>query len=487
MCGIVGVIDSSSSQKEESWTAQAAYNGLLTLQHRGQDGAGILSFDSLSRRFYHRKELGLISDVFNRSEVEKLRGEMAIAHTRYATTGSNDVQDIQPLMTGVPFGVGMVHNGNLVNYHELARRLTHDLQLQLLTSNDLEILLNLWCHFLQREGVPLHQPFGMEAAVEATRKIFSLVDGAYAVVGLIAEYGLFAFRDPEGIRPLVLGTNDKGAYCLASESSALQFLGFRVVRDIAPGELILISKEGNIQSQIVRKTKKKASCMFEWVYFAGAESTLDGVSVYRSRLNLGQVLSKRVQEAIDQKRIEVDIVAPIPDTSRPATIALAECLSLPYREVFIKNRYVQRSFILNSQEARERAVQLKLSPILSEIKGKSILLVDDSIVRGTTSKTIVRLLRSCGAKRISIAVTCPPIRHPCYYGIDFPDPSVLVATNKNNDEIAQWIGVDEVLYIDTDDLQTALCSKKLCMGCVKGTYPTPMRGHQEFTKNRSPQ
>lgn len=491
MCGIVGVIDSSlKSQvqlKEESWAAQAAYNGLLTLQHRGQDGAGILSFDSQSRRFYHHKDLGLISDVFQRNKVQDLRGSMAIAHTRYATTGGNDIRDVQPLITGVPFGVGMVHNGNLVNYHDLVRKLTHDLQLQLLTTNDLEILLHLWCYFLQREGVPLHQPFSFEAAVQATKKIFSLVDGAYAVVGLMAEYGLFAFRDPNGIRPLVLGTNDQGAHCVASESSALQFLGFRVVRDIEPGELIFISKDGAIHSQVVQRNSEKASCMFEWVYFAGADSTLDRVSVYRSRLRLGEVLAQRVQQAIEDKKIEVDIVAPIPDTSRPATIALAESLSLPYREVFIKNRYVQRSFILNTQEQRERAVQLKLSPILSEIQGKNILLVDDSIVRGTTSKTIVRLLRACGAKRISIAVTCPPIRHPCYYGIDFPDPSVLVATDKDNAEISDWIGVDEVLYIDTDDLQEALSTTKLCMGCVQGIYPTPMLGHQEFTQKRSPQ
>ncbi len=484
MCGVIGVIG-PLQEKKEAWAAHEAYNGLLTLQHRGQDAAGLLSFDTVRHKFHSQKNLGLVSDVFDRDKIGSMTGNMAIAHTRYATTGGNDVQDLQPMITGLPFGVGMAHNGNLVNYHELARQLTHNLKLQLLTTNDLEILLSLWCHFLTREGVPLHKSFDFDSAVAATKKIFSLVDGAYAVVGLMAEYGLFAFRDPNGIRPLVLGKSDDGSYCVASESVALNFLGYKVVRDIAPGELIFISKEGQVFSKIVKRQNPVAPCMFEWVYFAGAPSTLNEKSVYATRLRLGNILAKKVSAAMEREELAVDVVSPVPDTSRPASIALAEAISRPYREAFIKSRYVQRSFILNSQEARERAVQLKLTPILSEIKGKNILLVDDSIVRGTTSKSIVNLLRKCGAKRVSLAITCPPIRHPCYYGIDFPDPSVLVATDRNTEEIAQWIGVDNVIYLEETDLYHAIEKKSLCMGCVTGKYPTQNRGREEFQKNRS--
>jgi amidophosphoribosyltransferase len=484
MCGLIGVIGPQNA-KNKSWAAHDAYNGLLTLQHRGQDAAGILSFDTANHRFFDKKDLGLISSVFNSDTISVLHGNIAIAHTRYATTGGNDVRDLQPLITGLPFGLGMVHNGNLVNYHELARTLTQQLHLQLLTTNDLEILLNLWCHFLQREGVPLHKSFDFDSAIKATEQIFEIVDGAYAVVGIMAGHGLFGFRDPQGIRPLVLGATDDGRYCLASETTALNFLGYQFVRDVAPGELILISPEGKIYNKIIPKIKDPAPCMFEWVYFAGAASTIEGRSVYASRLELGNVLAKKVLHALAENEIEVDIVSPVPETSRPSSIALAEAIARPYREAFIKSRYVQRSFILNTQEERERAVQLKLSPILSEIQGKSILLVDDSIVRGTTSRSIVALLRKCGAKRISLAITCPPIRHPCYYGIDFPDASVLVATDRNEQEIADWIGVDKVIYIDEHDLKHAIGKKKLCMGCIKGTYPTPIRGSEEFRKNRS--
>lgn len=484
MCGVIGVIGPESKQNQ-SWAAYEVYNGLLTLQHRGQDAAGILSFDG--HRFHLKKDMGLVPNVFDKHTLDKIQGLMAIGHTRYATTGADDISDLQPMVTGLPFGLGMAHNGNLVNYYELARHCAEDLQIQLMSTNDLEIFIALWCHVLQQKGIPQKRKLKFTDAVEVTKHIFDQVDGAYAVVGLMAHVGLFAFRDPKGLRPLVLGkkeTPEGMCYCVTSETSALTFLGYDLVRDVAPGELLFITPDGELYSQIVQNDPQKAHCMFEWVYFAGAQSTLDNRSVYRSRLNLGKVLAKRVKQAIEEGLTVPDIISPVPDTSRPATISLAEEIGIPYREAFIKNRYVQRSFILNSQEARERAVQLKLSPIASEIKGKNILLVDDSVVRGTTSKNIVALLKRYGAKNINLAITCPPIRHGCFYGIDFPDRRELIATDRNLKEIAEWIGVDQIIYLEASDLEEAIGTTSLCMGCIKGKYPTLNRGSEEFTLKR---
>lgn len=488
MCGVIGIIG-PFQEAQKTWAAYEAHQGLLTLQHRGQDAAGLLSYDMKSHRFHSNKDLGLITSVFSKNDLDRLPGNMAVAHTRYATTGTDDKVDLQPLVTGLPFGVGMAHNGNLVNYYELARYLTDELQLQLLTNNDIEVFLSLWCYQLQSEGIPYRNPFTFEAAVKATRQIFELVDGGYACVGLMADHGLFAFRDPKGIRPLVLGSKDstipgQKQYCVASESSALQFLGYQIIRDIRPGELLFIEPNGQIHSEDVLKPSKAAHCMFEWVYFSGAESSMDGRSVYGARLELGRILAQKVQSAINAGEIAPDIICPVPDTSRPATISLSESVRIPYREAFIKNRYVQRSFILKSQEAREKAVQLKLSPIPSEIFNKNILLVDDSVVRGTTSKNIVSLLKSNGAKRITLAITCPAIRHPCFYGIDFPSPNELIASGKNEEEIAKWIGVDKVIYLKTDDLKEALGIEDICTGCISGEYPTDLRGCEEFTNKR---
>ena len=487
MCGVIGVIG-PYQEDNNCWAAYEAHQALLTLQHRGQDAAGILSYDDHSRRFYSRKDLGLISAVFSKASLEKLHGNMAIAHTRYATTGGNDRIDLQPMVTGLPFGLGMAHNGNLVNYYDLSRKLSEELHLQLLTNNDLEIFISLWCHYLQSKGIPHKTDLKFADAIEATKHIFEQVDGGYACVGLMAEQGLFAFRDPNGIRPLVLGQkqNAQGQtfYCIASETASLQFLGYTFLRDIRPGELIFIESNGKLHSADVLKKSAPAPCMFEWVYFSGAESSMDKRSIYGARLDLGRVLAENVRQAVKKNEIAPDIVCPVPDTSRPATISLAETLGIPYREAFIKNRYVQRSFILNSQEAREKAVQLKLSPIPSEIEGKNILLIDDSVVRGTTSKSIVSLLKTTGAKKITLAITCPAIRHPCFYGIDFPSPKELIATGKTEEEIAKWIGVDKVIYLTTDDLKEAIGKTSLCTGCIDGHYPTSLRGNQEFTHRR---
>ena len=415
---------------------------------------------------------------------------MAIGHTRYATVGTDGLSDIQPMVTGIPFGLAMAHNGNILNYFSLAEKLTKNFRRQLLTSNDLEIIIHYFAHYLTEDsgGIPTDKTFSFENIQKAVSRIFEIMNGGYAVVGLIANEGLVAFRDPKGLRPMVIGYRDeeKGlkSYCFASETIALTYLGYTFLRDVEPGEAVFVTKSGEFHSAVVKKDKETAPCMFEWVYFSGAESTQQGKSVYTARLNLGMRLGMRAREAIMRGEIAPDVVMPVPDTSRPAAISAADFLKRPYREGLIKNRYVQRSFILNSQEKREEAVELKLSPIRSEIEGKSILLIDDSIVRGTTSKKIVAMLKKYGAKNITLGITCPPHRYACYYGIDFPDSSKLVAGNKSADEIAKWIGADKVIYLDEEDLRQAIGINKLCMACLNGKYPTEITEGAAFSAQR---
>jgi amidophosphoribosyltransferase len=490
MCGVLGIISPNgqlSSRKSESLDV---YRGLLTLQHRGQDAAGILSYDSLTKSFHCQKDLGLVANVFSHDNLKTLKGNMAIGHTRYATAGGNQKDDLQPLVTGFPFGIGLVHNGNLVNYHSVRRKLKKDDNLQMLTSNDLEIFLNLWCKFMT-DGEK-KSDFSFHKAVRASEMICQEVEGGFAMLGLIADVGLIALRDPHGIRPLVLGekTNsdnpDLKEYCLSSETVTLNFLGFTYLRDVAPGEFLHINNDGEILSHVIEFKKKKtpAPCMFEWVYFSGAESAIHNKSVYEARLNLGKLLANKARKLMENGEIQSDVVCPVPDTSRTASISLAENLGLPYREALIKNRYVHRSFILNTQEKRENAVELKLSPVISEIKDKKILLVDDSIVRGTTSKKIISLLKKYGAKEITLAITCPPLRYACYYGIDFPDPVELIAKDKTLEEIAKWVGANKVIYLEESDLNEAIDEKNLCMACVNNNYPTPIKDAEEFIKMR---
>lgn len=494
MCGIVGVIGPENGENAGQtpyWAAYEAYRGLLALQHRGQDAAGILAYDGKSRMFAQEKDLGLVAQVFSQEKIEKLEGFMAIGHTRYATAGTDGRRDIQPMVTGIPFGLGMVHNGNLVNYYALARRLSDELQRQLLTANDLEVLIHYFGHFLLEDtgGLPGAQSFSFANIKKAVARLFQTAVGGYAVLSLIAGQGLVAFRDPKGLRPLVLGSRDLGAgkkaYCLASETIAMTYLGYEYLRDVAPGEVVFIDVAGRLHSAVVGEQGKAAPCMFEWVYFSAAESALDGSSVYGARLNLGTQLGVRVRGAIAQGRMSMpDVVMPVPDTSRPAAISVADALGIPYREGLIKNRYVYRSFILSSQEKREAAVELKLSPIRSEIEGKSIFLVDDSIVRGTTSKKIVALLKKYGARDVTLGITCPPVRHACFYGIDFPDPRVLIANNKSADEVAQWLGVANVVYLDEDDLRQAIGRQDLCMACLDRHYPTAVDEGDHFSEQR---
>ncbi len=491
MCGVIGVIDPQSGGTQGATAAAAfdAFRGLLALQHRGQDAAGILSYDGGTRMFVCEKDLGLVSNVFNQHNIEKLTGGMAIGHTRYATMGGDGRRDIQPMMTGVPFGLGMVHNGNILNYPQLAQTLSTDYSRQLLTTNDLEVMIHYFAHFLMNgKTVADSDTFTFGNIQSAAAQMFDILTGGYAVLALIAGHGMVAFRDPKGIRPLVIGMRElndgRKAWCLASESIAVNYLGYAYQRDVAPGEVVFIDMDGNLQSAIVRQEAQKAPCMFEWVYFSGAESTIDHQPLYGARLRLGEHLADKTRAAMAAGEIAPDVVMPVPDTSRPAAIAAAEALELPYREGLIKNRYVARSFILSGQDKREWAVELKLSPVPGEIEGKNILLIDDSIVRGTTSKRIISLLRKYGAREITLAITCPPHRHACFYGIDFPDPADLVAHGKTVEQIADTLGVNKVIYLDENDLRQAIGLTQLCMACISGKYPTATQDAAEFSQAR---
>ncbi|MBU6475517.1 MAG: amidophosphoribosyltransferase [Alphaproteobacteria bacterium] len=470
--------------------ALECYRGLLVLQHRGQDAAGIVSYDNATHMFAAEKDHGLVAQIFDQQRIDRLAGYMAIGHTRYATIGTDGANDIQPMMTGIPFGLAMAHNGNILNYFPLAQKLNKDFRRQLLTHNDLEVLIHYFAHYLTEKsgGIPDQSTFTFDNIKNAAGKVFDTMVGGYAVVSLIANEGLVAFRDPKGLRPLVIGARGNGdgskTYCFASETIALTYLGYDYVRDVAPGEAVFVSKDGTLQSAVVREEEKPSPCMFEWVYFSGAEGAQGGKSVYAARLSLGIRLGLRAREAIMRGEIAPDVVMPVPDTSRPAAISVADALKLPYREGLIKNRYVQRSFILGTQEKREQAVELKLSPVRSEIEGKNIFLVDDSIVRGTTARKIVAMLKKYGAKSITLGITCPPHRHGCYYGIDFPDASKLLANGKSAEEIASWLGADKVIYLDNDDLRQAIGVHDMCMACLDGQYPTETEESAAFSAQR---
>lgn len=491
MCGVIGVINTGPSKSGCQEVPYEVYRGLLTLQHRGQDAAGILSYDCYKRVFSQHKDLGLVADVFNEEVLDSLEGSMAIGHTRYATVGKDSRENLQPFVSGFPYGTGMVHNGNVVNYHQLAKTLKDKYFLQLLSSNDIEVMLQLWSHTLVKLQNSEQTDFTFDHGVKAAKNIVENMQGAYALVGLVADKGMFALRDPNGIRPLVLGKKkiDDGSqsnlYCFCSETVTLNFLGYEYVRDVKPGEFIFIGTDGEIQSQeLIEQKTIKSNCMFEWVYFSAAESTIEGKSVYETRLRLGKVLARKVAKEIENGSINPDFVCPVPDTSRTSSIALAEELNIPYREGLIKNRYVHRSFILKSQDEREKAVELKLSPVRSQIEGKNILLIDDSVVRGTTCRKIISLLKKYGANKITMAITCPPLRYGCYYGIDFPAASKLIASNKEVDEIANFIGADQVIYLEPEDLKEAIGIEDLCMACVNNEYPTSIDDAQEFINQR---
>ena len=468
MCGIVAISGSPSASEK-------VHQGLLILQHRGQDSAGITSHDSRTAKFHTHKDLGQVSQVFSGKELSKLSGDVAIGHTRYSTIGEIRECDLQPMMVSYPYAISMAHNGNLSNCHDLKNKLT-GLGHFFTSDNDLEVLLHLLTlNLMNSKGATF-----FDKLCSSVKEIMETAEGGYSVVATIGGEGMMAFRDRFGVRPLVYGVKRNEdqtlSYCFTSESSVLNFLNYQVIGEVQAGELILVKPDGTLLKKSLMKSGE-LPCMFEWIYFAGAESTMANKSVYQTRLKLGRKLGERIKN--DNPGRSIDIVVPVPDTARASAIALSEELNLPYREVLIKNRYVQRSFIQNGQDRRKLTVNLKFSVIREQVEGKNVLLVDDSIVRGTTSRKIVELLKEHGARNVYLASTCPPIVSPCYYGIDFPTTDELVAHGRTEAEIEKLLNVEKVFYTHLSDLSDALENSSFCKACLNNEYPYPVReGHR---------
>jgi len=464
MCGIVGVVSNAPVN-------QLIYDALLLLQHRGQDAAGIVT--QQENKFFMHKAKGMVKDVFRTRNMRALPGNCGLGQVRYPTAGNAfSEEEAQPFYVNAPFGIVLVHNGNLTNAQALKHELFTVDHRHINTESDSEVLLNVLAHEIERttRGMPL-QPAHLFAAV---RNVHRRIKGSYAVIALIAGHGVLAFRDPFGIRPLCIGRGPE-QIVLASESVALEGTMHQVERDVAPGEAVFIDLQGNMQAQQCADAPVLNPCIFEFVYLARPDSVMDGISVYQARLNLGQTLAKRVVPTVPPN--EIDVVIPIPESSRPSAAQLAQLLGLPYREGFVKNRYVGRTFIMPGQAVRKKSVRQKLNAIASEFKGRNVLLVDDSIVRGTTSQEIVQMARDAGARKVYLASAAPPVRFPNVYGIDMPTNSELVAYNRSVEEVRAIIGCDALIYQDVDAMKKAIGSlnpaiKDFDASCFDGVYVT---------------
>ncbi|HFD33325.1 MAG TPA: amidophosphoribosyltransferase [Gammaproteobacteria bacterium] len=441
MCGIIGIV----SQEPVN---QAIFDGLSVLQHRGQDAAGIMTSDG--KRLYSQRDNGLISNVFHSKHMLMLKGNMGIGHVRYPTAGSSSASEAQPFYVNSPYGISMAHNGNLTNDAELQKEMFRQDRRHINTDSDSEILLNIFAQELQKQDVYRISPENVFKAVSGVHK---RCIGAYAITAMITRDGLVGFRDPNGIRPLIYGkreTKNGTSHILASESVSLLTQGYEIVRDIEPGEAIYITLKGEVYTKQCADNPKYNSCIFEYVYFARPDSIIDDVFVHKARMRMGHKLAEKVQrEWADH---DIDVIIPIPDTSRTSALEMAMTLNVPYREGFVKNRYIARTFIMPGQEKREKSVRQKLVPIGLEFKNKNVMLVDDSIVRGTTSREIVQMVRDSGAKNVYFASASPAIRYPNIYGIDMPAASELIAHNRSDAEVADLIGIDRIIYQDLDDL-----------------------------------
>ena len=441
MCGVIGISGLHDVNLR-------LYDALTILQHRGQDAAGIVTEDD--GELHQCKGEGLVRDVFNKSHMMTLKGNVGIGHVRYPTAGSSGPALAQPFYVNSPYGIFIAHNGNLTNAEELREQIrNHDLR-HLNTDSDSEVLLNIFAYELQSQGKLHPNQHDIFAAIEG---VHARCNGAYAVVGLIANYGTFAFRDQFGIRPLCYGRKrvlNKYEYAIASESVVLESLGFEFVRDLIPGEGLFIDKSGSIFLKQCSKRPNLTPCIFEHVYFARPDSMMDDISVYKCRLRMGERLAKKIIRTNPGHKI--DVVIPIPDTSRQSAQALAETLGLKVREGFMKNRYIGRTFIMPGQKERKKSVRQKLSPVKLEFAGKNVLLVDDSIVRGTTSQEIIQMARDAGARKVFIASAAPGVRYPNVYGIDMPSASELIAHDRTDQEVERLIGADWLIYQDLEDL-----------------------------------
>ena len=468
MCGILGIVARSPVN-------QLLYDGLLLLQHRGQDAAGIVT--SEHKTFHMQKGNGMVRDVFRTRNMRSLPGNMGIAHCRYPTAGSaTNSAEAQPFYVNSPFGIVLGHNGNLTNSDKLKEEMFRQDLRHINTNSDSEVLLNVLAHELEKASVKLR--LDPQTIFTAVSNVHRRVRGAYAVVAMIAGYGALAFRDPYGIRPAVIGYNetlDGVEYMVSSESVAVEALGFRVLRDIAPGEAVFIDEDGSFHSQQCVESSSLNPCIFEYVYLARPDSLIDGASVYEARLHMGEKLVEKIRR--QYQHLAIDVVIPIPDSSRPSALQLALGLGVPYREGFVKNRYIGRTFIMPGQEVRKRSVRQKLNVIGMEFKGKNVLLVDDSIVRGTTSREIVQMARESGARKVFFASAAPPVRFPNVYGIDMPTRSELIAAHRSETEVAAEIGADALIYQDLEGLKEAVrkVNPKLAgfeTSCFDGVYVT---------------
>ncbi len=468
MCGILGIVARSPVN-------QLLYDGLLLLQHRGQNAAGIVT--SEHKTFHMQKGNGMVRDVFRTRNMRSLPGNVGIAHCRYPTAGSAfNSAEAQPLYVNSPFGIVLGHNGNLTNSEKLKEEMFRQDLRHINTNSDSEVLLNVLAHELEKASVKLRlEP---QTIFTAVANVHKRVRGAYAVIAMIAGYGVLAFRDPYGIRPAVIGYNETPQgieYMIASESVAIEALGFRVLRDIAPGEAVFIDEDGNFYSQPCAEKTSLNPCIFEYVYLARPDSVIDGASVYEARLHMGEKLAEKIRRKY--AGLKIDVVIPIPDSSRPSALQLAMTLGVPYREGFVKNRYIGRTFIMPGQAVRSRSVRQKLNVIGLEFKGKNVLLVDDSIVRGTTSREIVQMARESGARKVFFATGAPPVRFPNVYGIDMPTRAELIAAHRSEDEVATEIGADALIYQDLDALVDAVRRVNPKLGnfeasCFDGRYVT---------------
>jgi amidophosphoribosyltransferase len=445
MCGIIGIVAHSPVN-------QAIYDGLTVLQHRGQDAAGIITCDG--GRLHLRKNNGLVRDVFHTRHMLQLFGNMGIGHVRYPTAGCESSAEAQPFYVNSPYGISLAHNGNLTNVNKLKQELFEEDLRQINTDSDSEVLLNVFAHELQQQG---KLRMDVDDVFKAVAGVHKRCRGAYAAVALVTGYGVVAFRDPYGIRPLVYGkqeTPEGTNYMMASESVALDALGYELIRDVAPGEAVFVTLDGQLHTRQCADSPTVMPCIFEYVYLARPDSIIDDVSVYKARLRMGEKLADKIRRVWPDH--DIDVVIPIPDTSRTSALQLANNLGLKYREGFIKNRYIGRTFIMPGQQQRKKSVRQKLNAIELEFNGKNVLLVDDSIVRGTTSSQIIDMARDAGANKVYFASAAPPVRFPNVYGIDMPNSDELIAHGRTEEEVCKEIGADWLLFQDMQDLVEAV-------------------------------
>ena len=466
MCGVIGIVAKQAVN-------QTLYDGLTVLQHRGQDAAGIVTYES--GRLYMRRARGLVRDVFHTRHMINLKGSMGIGHVRYPTAGVSSAAEAQPFYVNSPYGIVLAHNGNLTNSESLKQELFEADLRHINTDSDTEVLLNVLAHELQQSG-----KFRIDASdiFSAVSRVHARCRGGYAVISMITGVGIIGFRDPNGIRPLVFGrrnTADGPEFIVASESAALDVLGFELIRDVAPGECVVVTKDGELFTDQSVPNTRPAPCIFEHVYLARPDSQIDGIAVQQARMRMGQKLAAKIQREWPDS--EIDVVIPIPDTARTSALELALALDVKYREGFVKNRYIPRTFIMPGQAMRKKSVRQKLNAIDQEFAGKNVLLVDDSIVRGTTSSQIVQMAREAGSKQVFFASAAPPVRYPNVYGIDMPTAEELISANRSEEQVAKLIGADRLIFQDLSDLieSVKIGNPKISefdVSCFSGEYVT---------------